>query len=352
MKPPGGPAVADPRFRAVDAGRQTGVALLMVLLAMALVTLVAAGMAPKQELRIFSAGHYLAQQQGYSIALGAEAFAKRILVRDYEEDQENNALIDSLDEFWAANSAVLPVESTIEGDDRVVAVAEVQIDGLGGRFNLNDLVRGDDAVDPVTRERMAALLELLDITSFRVDALIDWVDANDQTVSAYGAEDGRYLVAEPAYRAANQRFTSVSELRLIEGMTEEAYRSLLPHVTALPVSGAGINVNTATAAVIASLDNELTLAQGMAILEKRAEEPFQTVQDFLALPEFAGLGLESSGLRVNTRFFEVVSRVTYDRRVANLVSLVYRNPEGEMQTVHRDTGQKNRITKEPVSVPE
>lgn len=333
-------------------GRQSGVALLMVLLAMALVTLIAAGMAPKQELRIFKAGHYLAQQQGYSIALGAEAFAKRILVRDYEDDKENNAMVDSLDEIWASNAAVLPVESTADGDARVIAVAEVQIDGLGGRINLNDLVRGDGAVDPVTRDRLTALLELLEITGFRVDALIDWIDANDQTISAYGAEDGQYLVAEPAYRAANQFFISVSELRLIEGMTEEAYRALLPNVAALPVWGAGINVNTAPAEIIASLHDELTLAQATAVVEKRAEEPFSTVGDFLALAEFAGLGLKSSGLQVNTWFFEVVSRITYDSRVANLVSTVYRGPEGKVQTLHRDTGQKNRITKEPISAPE
>lgn len=344
--------MGDRKLRKATREPQSGVALLMVLLAMALVTLIAAGMAPKQELRIFSAGHYLAQQQGYSIALGAEAFAKRILVRDLEEDKEEGVLVDSLDELWAENSAVLPIESTEGGDARVIAYAEVQIDGMGGRLNLNDLVRGGEVVDPITKNRVTALLEVLEITSFRADALIDWIDSNDQTVSAYGAEDGQYLVAEPAYRAANQPFTSVSELRMIEGMTEEAYRALVPHVAALPVSGAGINVNTATAPVIAALHNELTLAQANAVLEKRGEEPFETVQDFLALPEFSGLGLKSAGLRVNTQFFEVVSRITYDDRVSNLVSMVYRNPEGELQTVRRDTGQKNRITKEPVSVPE
>lgn len=344
--------MADRKRYRTDSRHQSGVALLVVLLAMALVTLIAAGMAPKQELRIFSAGHYLAQQQGYSIALGAEAFAKRILVRDYEDDKESNQLIDSLDEIWASNSVVLPVESTDEVDSRVIAFAEVQIDGLGGRINLNDLVLGGDTVDPVTRERLTALLEVLDITRFRVDALIDWIDANDQTISAYGAEDGQYLVAEPPYRAANQPFTSLSELRLIEGMTEEAYRALLPHVAALPVAGAGINVNTATAPVIAALNSKLTLAQANAVLERRVDEPFETVQEFLALPEFAGLGLKAQGLRVNTQFFEVISRITYDNRVANLVSTVYRNPDGELLTVRRDTGQKNRITREPVSVPQ
>ena len=52
--------------------KHRGVALIMVLLAMALVVMLASGMLREQNLRVFKAGHYLAQQQGYSIALGAE----------------------------------------------------------------------------------------------------------------------------------------------------------------------------------------------------------------------------------------------------------------------------------------
>ncbi|PXX92031.1 general secretion pathway protein GspK [Marinobacter vulgaris] len=324
------------------ASRQGGVALIMVLLAMALVVMLAAGMTQQQSVRVFRASHYLAQQQGHSVALGAEAFARQILVRDFEEDKENNSLVDSLDEFWARNAAILPLDNN--------GVAEVQIDGLGGRINLNDLVRSDGQVDAVVRDRLTRLLQVLEISTVNVDALIDWIDPDDQTVSAYGAEDGQYLMQEPAYRAGNQPFVTVSELRLIDGMTEEAYQALRPNVTALPVAGLGINVNTASAAVLRSLHEELTQAQADAILERRQEERFESLQDFLALPEFAGLGLKSTGLGLQTRFFEVVSRITYDGRVANLVSTVYRSPEGEMQTVRRDTGQKNRITKEPYSI--
>jgi general secretion pathway protein K len=111
-------------------------------------------------------------------------------------------------------------------------------------------------------------------------------------------------------------------------------------------------VNTATAMVIRSLHEELTDAQAASILEKREEERFENLQDFLALPEFAGLGLKSVGLGLQTRFFEVASRITYDNRVVNMVSTVFRTPEGEVQTVNRDTGQKNRITKEPFTISE
>jgi len=275
--------------------RQQGVALIMVLLAMALVVMLATGMTQQQSVRVFRAGHYLAQQQGLSVALGAEAFARQILVRDYEADKEDNVMVDSLDEFWAANAAILPLDDN--------GVAEVQIDDLGGRINLNDLVSSNGQVDPLTRDRLTRLLVALDISGLSVDTLIDWIDPDDQTISAFGAEDGQYLVAEPAFRAANQPFVSVSELRLLEGMTEEIYRQLRPHVATLPVSGLGINVNTASAPVLRSLHEELTLAQAESILEKRKEERFENIQDFLALPEFSGLGLKASGLGLQTRFF-------------------------------------------------
>ncbi|WP_421842515.1 type II secretion system minor pseudopilin GspK [Marinobacter algicola] len=323
-------------FKARTGGRQSGVALIMVLLAMALVVMLATGMTQQQSVRVFRISHYLAQQQGYSVALGAEAFAQRTLVQDYENDKENNKMVDSLNEDWAKYAAVIPLDSN--------GVAEVEIRDLGGKINLNDLVLPSGQVDAITKERITRLLEVLNINSLNVDALVDWIDQDDQTVSAFGAEDGRYLSADPAYRAGNQPFVNVSELRLIAGIKPEDYRALLPYVTALPIRGLGINVNTAMAPVLRSLYEELTQAQAEAILEERLEERFETVQEFLALPAFAGSGIKSTGLGLQTRFFEVVSRITYDDRVANLISTVYRSPKGEMQTVHRNTGRRIRIS--------
>ncbi len=324
--------------------KHKGVALIMVLLAMALVVMLATGMIRQQNLWVFKAGHYLAQQQGYSIALGAEEFADRILIQDFEEDQETGVMVDSLDEFWAMRAAILPLDEN--------GVAEVQIDDLGGRLNLNELVTVSGEVDPLVRDRVDRLLQALGITEVAVGALIDWIDANSEPSSANGAEDGDYLGAEPSYRAANQPFVSVSELRLIEGMTEEAYGLLRPHVTALPVTGVGINVNTATVPVLVSLHEDMTEAAAEAIVEKRQEERFEDMRDFLELPEFSGMGLNASGLTLQTRFFDVVSRITYDNRVVSMVSRVFRNSEGEVRTVHRDSGQKNRITKEPYTYSE
>ncbi|MFL1405073.1 type II secretion system minor pseudopilin GspK [Marinobacter sp. M1N3S26] len=324
--------------------QQQGMALIMVLLAMALVVMMAAGMVQQQSVRVFRAGHFLAQSQGYNVALGAEAFAKQILFQDLETDRENNEQVDSTDELWWKHSAVLPLDDG--------GVAEVQIDDLSGRINLNDLVSPTGAIDQTTRERLLRLLMVLGITDVHVDAFVDWVDPDEEPISAYGAEDGQYLMKDPPYRAGNQPFASVTELRLIEGMTEKIYQALRPHVAALPVSGTGINVNMASKEVIRSLHQQITDAQAEAVIERREKERFLTTSDFTALPEFAGLGLKPQGLKVSSEFFDVVSRITWDERVVNLVSTVYRTREGEFSVVSRDTGQKHRITKEPYGVTE
>lgn len=321
--------------------RQRGVALIMVLLAMALVVLMAGGMMHKQGMRIFKTQHYLSQQQGQSVALGAEVFAGQILKKDYEDDKENSDMSDSPEEFWSAYSAILPLDDN--------GVAEVQIDDLGGRINLNDLIDEQGQVHQMTLERLNRLFRVLGIIDVSADALIDWMDSDEQPVSAYGAEDGQYLVQDPSYRAANQPFSSVTELRLIAGMTEEAYDLLRPHVTVLPVQGLGINVNMASAEVLRSLHDDISQQSAEILIEKREElEGWKTVGDFLVEDEISS-EVKPPGLTVRTYFFEVVSRITVNDRSTSLVSKIFRSPQGEISTLSRDMSQKNRITKSPYS---
>jgi len=80
-----------------------------------------------------------------------------------------------------------------------------------------------------------------------------------------GAEDDYYTWLDPAYRAANQAFSSVSELLLVKGFSanveeEKAdFDLLVPHLSALPheAGPTPVNVNTATPEVIASLSDFL-----------------------------------------------------------------------------------------------
>lgn len=320
--------------------KQRGVALIMVLLAAALATSLAAGMMSRQSLMIERASHHLGQQQARSLALGAEVFARQVLYRDWEEDRKDNRFVDHLKEVWGEYAATLPVEA---------GVVEVQVNDLQGRINLNDLVNAQGAVNRLTRDRVARLLEVLEIGSLRVEQLIDWIDADEQPVGAYGGEDGEYLGLTPAYRAANRPLAHVSELRLMQTLTVEDYRKLVPHVAALPLGSQSVNVNTATVPVIQSLHVNVSQSQAESVVAAREEEAFGNVQDFLARPEFAGLGLQEQGLTVQTQFFQSATQVSVGGRVYRLVSSLYRSNDGKLSVISRDAGADTVITKSRVT---
>lgn len=321
---------------------QKGVALVMVLLALALATTLAAGMLTRQSLQIQKSAQYLNQRQGQSLALGAESFARQILFRDWEEDKKDQSFVDDPSELWNRYSAAFPVE---------YGSIELQIDETQGRYNLNDLVKADGKVDPVLRKRLERLLQILEIQSLQLDRLVDWMDGDEETSGAYGAEDGTYLSRTPPFRVANRPMGSLSELRLIEGVEEEDILKLQPHVVVLPVRGAGLNINMASAEILRSFDERITSANAESILADRENAPFKTVQDFIARPEFAGLGIKAGGLTVQSVFFEVRSQVNFDGQFYRLLSVIYRNDQGEFSTVSRDESRTLLITKERVTAP-
>lgn len=316
--------------------RQKGIALIMVLLAFALATALAAGMYTSQQLMIYKASHYLDDQQARALAQGAEDLAREMLYRDWQHDKQNNAFIDDNNEDWAKYSAVLPVSD---------GVVQVQIDDLQGRLNLNNLLDSNGKPDPTARQRFQNLFAALDISSINVEKLMDWEDSNQQPMGAMGAEDDYYLGLSPPYRAANGPFVSTTELRLIAGITDKDYRKLLPYVSALPLGQTDINVNTASGPVIQSLGPQVTQQQAQTILQQRKSQPFKTVQDFIALPAFAGMGLKSQRLSVASHFFRIAIRVTVDDQVYRQVSKAYRADDGKVTIISRDQGQKAIINK-------
>lgn len=321
--------------------RQGGLALIIVLFAVALVVMLVAGMTAQQSLLISKASAYLSREQARSYAEGAEEFSRTTLTQDWEEDKKDNAFIDEGEEPWAKFSAAIPIEN---------GAIQVQVNDLQGLINLNDLVDDRGKVNEIARDRVRRLLEVLEVRSISVEKLIDWIDPDEQTTGVEGAEDSYYLALNPAYRAANQMFADVSELRLIAGAEPEEVDRLLPFVSTLPLRNTGINVNMAPAPVIQSLDPRITEAQALAIIADRVEKPFAAVNEFIARPEFAGLGLKAAGLVVQSHFFAMAAQITYSDQVYRLVSRLYRDDDGAVVVIDRDEGKKYVITKESVSL--
>lgn len=232
--------------------KQQGVAILTVLLMVALATITVVSMSTRQRLDIRRAVNQTALQQARALALGGEKFAAANLMRDKKDPL--TAKTDNLDEDWAQSLPPLPVDqSTIKG-----CVFDMQ-----GRFNLNNLVTAEGKVIQAQFDQLQRLLSALNISSAKASAIVDWIDTDSEPTGEDGAEESYYSGLEPPYRPANRQVASISELKMVKGFSPAVeddradYELLLPHISALPEL-TKININTATPAVIASLDVELT----------------------------------------------------------------------------------------------
>jgi general secretion pathway protein K len=113
------------------------------------------------------------------------------------------------------------------------------------------------------------LLDTLGIDRAVADAVVDWLD-NDENPRVGGAESSYYLGLPKPYRAKNDLFDTIGELRLVRGVTGEVFGTLLPFVT---VSSSGlVNINTAPKEVLMSLSAGTDLAEGGAIDARTADE--------------------------------------------------------------------------------
>ncbi|MFC3608075.1 type II secretion system minor pseudopilin GspK [Stutzerimonas tarimensis] len=312
---------------------QRGVALITVLLVVAIVTVVSAGMIARQHLAIRASSNQLHAQQALHYALGGEILAKSLLQRDRENDAQR--LVDHPGEAWAQPRPPFPVD---HGE------IHLHIEDLAGRFNLNSLMRSQQPNEAAIAQ-FRRLLARLDIEAPYPERLLDWLDPDQDPSGAYGAEDNAYLLLDPPYRTGGRRLYDVSELRLLLDMTEEHYQRLAPHVAALPADVA-LNLNSAGALVIASLDDDISLAAAEAAVRDRPARGHAHMAAFLAQPALAGTELKGTELAVNSQFFQATSEVQLGDRRQVLVSLLKRETDGSVRVLQRHLGQPARLSRE------
>ncbi|HSC82140.1 MAG TPA: type II secretion system minor pseudopilin GspK [Pseudomonas sp.] len=304
--------------------RQRGVALITVLLVVALVTVVCAGLLLRQQLAIRSTGNQLLVRQAQYYAEGGEQLAKAILRRDR---QASDLQVDHLGEPWASPRLSFPLD---EGGE-----LRLRIDDLAGRFNLNSLAAAGESGE-VALLRLRRLLQLLQINPAYAERLQDWLDSDQDPAGSNGAEDDQYLLLKPAYRTGPGRVAEVSELRLLLGMSEADYRRLLPFVCALPLA-VELNVNTASAQVLASLGENIPEATLQALIAGRGRSGYRDISSFSqSLTEFA---VNPLGLTVSSQYFQATTEVHLGERRQVLVSYLQRGNDGRVRVLAHDLGQ-------------
>ncbi len=249
----------------------SGVALLVTLLILVLIVALA--------LEIFHVGARAAQSGAYGrdsirsalLAEGGVAAAKIALRQDAKDNQN-----DTLDEIWSR--PVPPIEL---GD----GVVTVTVEDEERKLNLNRLILANgNAPD---EQRLAVFRKLLSIIGIDVsvaDAVVDWLD-NDDSARVGGAETPYYMSLPYPYRAKNDLFDTLDELRLVRGITKEGFEKIKPFVT---VNSSGmVNINTAPKEILMALSagqdasdgGEISPATADQIILYRKDTPFQKTKD-------------------------------------------------------------------------
>ena len=256
--------------------KQKGIALITILIMVALATILAATIAQRQKFTAENTAYLMRQNQSLWYAKSAETFFSELLV----EDAENAGDVDYLQENWAKPMPAFPVE-----DGYVTG----QLYDESGKFNLNSLVDDSGQVNVAAKEWFERLLMNAGLNAQLSEAVIDWQDADNETLGPMGAEESYYRGLRNAYLPANSKFHAVEELKMVRGFEGEKYLQIAPYVSAIAVQDAKVNINTAPAIVMASLAESLDVKTVEAVLEQRQQnmEHFSNVDELWSLEPFS-----------------------------------------------------------------
>jgi len=310
------------------------VALIMAVLIVALATILAVNVTFRGMVDQRRAANLFAFDQGFEVALGAEAWAADILRKDAQDSQT-----DHLGEIWARSMAALPI-------DEGIGTVQGRIEDMQGRFNLNSLIFSDGTTDPKAVAQLERILTLLEIEPSWATAIADWLDTDTQPGFPDGAEDSTYTGLDPPHLTANMPITRVSELMVMPGFDADRFRKLRPYVAALPVD-TKLNVCTAPGLVLDSLEALAGSSSPQQIFSLMTDEDFAKRRATACWPTLADLqGTFSPAdytqlqnkLQESSSYFRATIWVTIGTTQFTLYSLLARGGAGTVRPVLRSFG--------------
>ncbi|WP_261817397.1 type II secretion system minor pseudopilin GspK [Vibrio gallicus] len=321
--------------------QQQGVALLVVLLLLAVMTAIAATMSERLVLGIDRASSQVNNQQAYWYAIGVEGLAKYGINESLKDDDTVN-----LSQAWALDEQVYPLDN---GEARG-AIRDMQ-----ACFNVNALAGVE--IDPTSGSRpyllevWRTLLEETGVESYQAEIIADstweYLDSDDSVETQTGVEDATYEGLSPAYMAANGLIADISEIRSIYQMNAKAMRGLSHVACAIPTDDLRINVNTIrpwqSQILVALFESAISDDDAKKLLEDRPYDGWSSTEDFLAEPIISGIDSAITDkakpyLSVDSRYFELDAEILVQDSRVRLRSLLHSENDDEARVVRRRFG--------------
>jgi general secretion pathway protein K len=189
-------------------------------------------------------------------------------------------------------------------------------------------------VDKNLDTRLRSLISQLGGKPEIVDALIDWLDPDNNTTGAEGAEDDYYK--QRGYRCKNGPLDSLDELLLVKGFDKELLidKNLKSYLTIAPTDGK-VNLNTAPIQVLNAVLGTQTsgFAQPLSqsdiqdLVRYRDGHDLKNVTDMTLAVKIGQTQASAAAplVKVNSDFFTVNSKYIIGNVVKNVEVLLKRS---------------------------
>ncbi|HPQ70009.1 MAG TPA: type II secretion system minor pseudopilin GspK [bacterium] len=215
---------------------QQGIALLIVLMVTTVMTVLILDLHQSVRINFYIASNLSdGVKAAYLVRSGVQVAAGALL-----SDRQDNS-VDSLHEDWYDFLGKLGMPGMPVGDGTVI----MEINDESGRFNLNAMVGKRGTARKQIVDIFRKLLEGEELDPDLANAVVDWIDADEESFNEGGTEDAvyGYEAMEDSVTSKNAPFDSLQEVRLVAGITDEVWQKLEPLVTIY--GDAQLNLNTA-----------------------------------------------------------------------------------------------------------
>jgi len=307
--------------------RQRGVAVITALLLTTLAITIVASLFWQQQVQVRSIENQRLQLQKQWIYRGALDWARLILREDAKTGNT-----DDLKEAWAVPLAETPLDQYVENGRADTDASDASLSGsivdAQSRYNLTNLC----VAGTINQAEVAVFKRLLGNAGLRPELAQATADlmATTQTkpVDASSAPPIGKTGPQPG-DAQPMALAQVDDLLAVPGFSVEMLNKVKDLIVVLP-RPTKVNVNTASAEVLAARVDTMSGADGAALVASRTIASFRDVADFKArLP--AGLSVSDSDVSVNTEYFLVNGKVRMNRAALEAQALIER--KGTLTTV-------------------
>ena len=312
--------------------RQSGAALLLAMLTVALVATLASAALWQQWRAIEVEGAERSRVQATWILQGALDWARLILAEDGRKGGSDN-----LTEPWsiplepARLSTFLAADRSdaLLADQSSSAFLSGQMVDLQSRLNVRNLIVADKVHGP-TRDAFVRLFNALNLPRQELDAMVSTLLLAQQ---AGNASQG------PAVQAP--LMPQVLEQLVWLGLSPGSIVQLRPYVTVLP-EFTKVNLNTAPAVVLRAVVSDLDMAGAQQLVQKRDNKPWETLDEFNSAAGLTAKPPDAEMVAIQTRFFEVRGTLELEGQPLHEIALMQRDGQ-RVKIVRRQRSARPRI---------